>query len=408
MQYFKLGFRNIRRNARRSLVTALAVAFGFASINLFAGYIHNVYAGLGAQAVRGERLGHLTIMKRDAKKNARLDPQKYLFSPADIALARKLLAPMDGVELVTLKLAASGLISNGKVSTIFIGEGMVPQDAIALRGTYRKGREGQLVPGKPDEGLLASGLGEMLQLAPGEYATLLAPTLKGQTNALDLQVGTTFNTGTAATNDKFVLLPLALVQQLLGTGGADRIVILLRDPAAIDAMQATIGTAFAQAGMDVDVYTWKELSDFYSQVRRLFDMIFAFIFSIVLTVVLMSIVNTMTMSIVERTREIGTLRALGMKRRQVVRLFSIEGMELAALGAVGGILLSAVLGMIINAIGLSYIPPNSSNPVILLIDFVPTVTAAAFVFLTVVATLAAFVPARRASRVKVVDALAHV
>lgn len=408
MQYFKLGFRNIQRNARRSVVTVLAVAFGFASINLFAGYIHNVYTGLGAQAVRGERLGHLTIMKRGAKKNAKLDPEKYLFSNADVTLARKLLSPLDKVQLMTLKLGASGLISNGKVSTIFIGEGIVPQDALTLRGKFHQGRDGQLAPGKPDQGLLAKDLGEMLKLAPGEYATLLAATLKGQTNALDMEVGNIFNTGTAATNDKFVLLPLALTQKLLGTDGADRIVVLLRDEDTLDAMKQTIGQTFARAGLDVDVYTWKELSDFYNQVRQLFDMIFAFIFSIVLTVVLMSIVNTMTMSIVERTREIGTLRALGMKRRQIGLLFSVEGMELVAFGGAAGMLLTLLVGLIINRIGFSYVPPNSSNPVTLLIDFVPQVTVLSFVLLTVVATLAAFIPARRATLVKVVDALAHV
>jgi putative ABC transport system permease protein len=408
MQYFKLGLRNIQRNARRSLVTVLAIAFGFASINLFSGYIHNVYAGLGAQAVRGERLGHLTIMKQGAKKNAKLDPEKYLFSSADIARAKKVLAPMPNIALTTLKLGASGLISNGKVSTIFIGEGLVAQDAVTLRGDFRPGRDGQLSPDKPAEGLLASELGDMLKLKRGDYATLLVSTLSGQSNALDMDVGNTFNTGSAGTNDKFVLLPLALTQKLLATDGADRIVLLLRDDADLEAMKTVVGAALAQAGLAVEIYSWKDLSDFYNQVRKLFDMIFAFIFAIVLTVVLMSIVNTMTMSIVERTREIGTLRAIGMKRKQIALLFSVEGMELVAIGGVAGILLTLLVGLVVNSIGFSYIPPSSSSPVKLLIDFVPVVMTLSFVFLTTVATLAAFIPARRATRVKVVDALGHV
>ena len=72
MEYFTLGVRNILRNGRRSLVTVLAISFGFASINLFSGYIHNVYAGLAEQAIRGERLGDLTIMKKGAMQNGKL------------------------------------------------------------------------------------------------------------------------------------------------------------------------------------------------------------------------------------------------------------------------------------------------------------------------------------------------
>ncbi|SIT43212.1 putative ABC transporter, permease protein [Paraburkholderia ribeironis] len=408
MEYFKLGLRNILRNGRRSAVTVLAISFGLASINLFSGYIHNVYAGLADQAIHGERLGHLTIMKKGAMQNGKLEPEKYLFSSEDLHRIQGLLAGNPDVALTTMKLSVSGLISNGKVSTIFIGEGMIPQDAIKLNGNFRKDRGGLLDPAKPEAGLVAADLARMLKLEPAQYATLLVSTLSGQTNAMDLEVLKTFNTGNAGTNDKFLLLPLAYVQQLLSTSGADRIVVMLHDGDRLDAARTSINAALVAAGFDVELYTWKDLSDFYNQVHRLFNMIFAFIFSIVLIVVLMSIINTTTMSVVERTREIGTLRALGMNRRQVSTLFTVEGLQLALLGGAIGLLLTLVAGAGVNLVGFSYVPPNSSDAVHLLIDFVPTVMGASFVLLAIVASIAAFIPARRVTTMKVVDALGHV
>lgn len=408
MEYLKLGLRNILRNGRRSLVTVLAVAFGFASINLFSGYIHNVYAGLSKQAIRGERLGDLTIMKKGGRENGKLDPEKYLFGGIELQRLLTTLRADPDVALATMKLEASGLISNGKVSTIFIGEGMVPADAIKLRGDFRKDRGGVLDPSKPDAGLVAVDLAKMLKLQPGQYATLLTSTLSGQTNALDMEIANTFNTGNAGTNDKFLLLPLAFTQRLLATDGADRVVVLLHDGSHLEQARTKIGTDLAAAGFKVELYTWKDLSDFYKQVRKLFDMIFAFIFSIVLIVVLMSIFNTMTMSVVERTREIGTLRALGMNRRQVSLLFTVEAIELILLGGVTGALLTLIVAVSVNAFGFSYVPPNSSDSVHLAIDFVPVTMILAFALLTAVGSIAALIPARHATRMKVVDALGHV
>ncbi len=88
----------------------------------------------------------------------------------------------------------------------------------------------------------------------------------------------------------------------------------------------------ADAGYDVEIKTWQELSDFYNQVHGIFDMVFGFIFFIVLTVVVMSVANSMGMTVVERTREIGTLRAIGLKQRGVIKLFTLESMLLTLFG----------------------------------------------------------------------------
>jgi putative ABC transport system permease protein len=154
-------------------------------------------------------------------------------------------------------------------------------------------------------------------------------------------VGHTFNTGNARSNDKFAFLTLDLTRTLLDAEGrADRLTILLDDVSQTKMLRDHLLTKLNGAGYAVEIQTWQELSDFYNQVHGMFDMIFGFIASIVLTVVVMSVANSMGMTVVERTREIGTLRAIGLKRSGVVRLFTTESMLLTLIGCLLGLLIT--------------------------------------------------------------------
>lgn len=408
MNYFSLGMRNILRNPRRSFATGLAIAIGFAAINLFSGYIYNVYAGLSEQSIKGERLGHLTISKKGALKGGALEPEKYIFTGKEIKGVVDIVSKKNEVEHVALRLSVSGIISNGNVSTVFIGEGMSPTDVDILSGDYRGNRGPLLSTNNPSSGAIASDLASMLNLDTGGFAVLVAPTVNGQTNAVDLDIGTIFNTGNAGTNDKYLIVPLEIIQQLLATDGADRIIILLKNGEELEAVKSSLISSFKSFGYDLEVRSWTELSAFYTQVKNLFDMIFAFIFTIVLIIVLMSIINTMSMSVMERTREIGTMRAIGMNASDIIMLFTIEGLLLVLMGSIFGFILTSGIRVVINSLDFSYVPPNSSEAVPLLIDFVPLLLMQSFFLLAVVATIAAMLPARKAAKMHVVDALSHV
>ncbi|WP_035382739.1 FtsX-like permease family protein [Ferriphaselus sp. R-1] len=419
MNTFKLALRGLARNRRRSLVTLLAIAFGFAAIALFAGYTHNVYDGLERQSIHGELLGHLTISKRGMSKEGKLDPERYLLTGADVARITALLRDEPQVKLVAPRLGISGLASNGRASTIFIAEGITPQAMAALQAnvlTAEEERSGlyadiikQLDPAHPESVLFSQGLAEMLHLARGDSAALLTNTLSGQANALDATVGGLFNTGNAGSNDKFTFMPLALAQSLYDApGAADRLTVLLDEAAAVGTLRERLQAKLQAAGYDVEIKTWQELSDFYNQVHDMFDMIFGFIFSIVLTVVVMSVANSMGMTVVERTREIGTLRAIGLKQGGVVRLFTTESLLLSLIGVAVGVALTFLVRYGINVAHISYTPPNSASAVPLLVDLDVTRIAFTALMMLAVGTFAAYLPARRASRQRIIDALGHV
>lgn len=408
MYLFKMAVRNVAKNFRRSLFTALAVGAGFAAISIFSGYIHNVYAGLKEQAVRGEGLGHLTIVKSGYFENGTLDPKKYLMVRAEIDRIGELLNADGGVELWTPRLAISGMITNGRTSTIFIGEGMVPSEESRLRGNFRPDRGGNFNPHSSSSIAVASDLSRMLGLKTGSSAVLLTTTFDGQANALDVDVASVYNTGISATNDKALLLPLDFARRLADTDGADRVRVLLRRIEDSDRARARLANALRAAGLNVEIRTWKELSSFYGRVKALFDTIFVFIFFIVFVIVIMSVTNTMSMSVMERTREIGTLRALGMTRWHIVKLFSAEAVVLAMLGSVLGLAATLVVATGVNAARLSYVPPNTSDQVVLLVDIVYRRMAATLVGLVLLAIAAAYLPSAGASSKRIVDALGHV
>ncbi len=408
MNFFKLGLRNILKNQRRSFVTILAVALGFSAVTLFSGYVHNVYNGLAEQAIRGEGLGHLTLMKRGLLREGKLEPEKYLLSAQELVRIREILLQDEAVSLVTPRLELSGIVSNGRASTIFIGDGMVPEDIAAIRGNFRPDQGGMLDPAKPTAAVFAADLAEMLSLNRADYAVVVTSTVEGLTNALDIDVGEIYNTGNAGTNDKLLLLPFAFAQRLLDTDGADRLIVLLRDRTQTQAARTRLSEMLQRENFDLEIKTWLELSSFYNQVKNLFDMIFSFIFAIVIIIVLMSIINTMSMAVMERTREIGTLRSLGMRRWDISWLFTVEGILLVVLGAVAGTMLSLVIALLVNQAGLSYVPPNNTDAVLLQVDIVPWVMTQTFLFLGVVAAVASLLPARRAARMVIVDAMGHV
>lgn len=421
----KLALRGLLRNQRRSIVTLLAIAFGFSSIALFAGYAHNVDSGLEQASIHGALLGHLTLSKRGMRKEGKLNPERFMLTSTEVNTISKLLKDEPHVEMVSPRLSLSGMVTNGRTSTIFIAEGIDPKAMERLQHIeltesqikmltdaqmkmYKKLKK-RLDPAHPEIVELSEGLVEMLHLSIGGQAQMLVSTLTGQANALDVNIGNTFDTGNAGSNDKFAFVSLALAQSLLDAEGrAERLTILLDDVNRTEEMRALLLAKLNAAGFDVEIMTWQELSDFYNQVHGMFNMIFGFIFSIVLTVVVMSVANSMGMTVVERTREIGTLRAIGLKRSGVVRLFTTESMLLTLIGCIAGLLMAISVRWGINAAHISYTPPNSSSPVSLLVDLDVNRTLFTFLLMSVVGTLAAYLPARRAAKQDIIDALGHV
>ncbi len=414
LMWLTISLRNIVKNGRRSLTTILAIGLGYAAINLFQGYVHSTYLGLTNAAIHGEGLGHITIFKKGYLDQGKLHPEKFQFSRDEVERISGLIKQRPDVELVTPRLSVAGIISNGRNSTIFISQGLVPSDDVKIRGDLTKYTSFTGSYLKDDERtgvVIGSELAGMLNLKAGSDAVILSNSYTGMANALDVKVLGVYNTGATATNDKMVLMTYPHAQNLVDFPGAERLVVLLKNggngtAASVAAEQ--INRMLTGAGFGVEIKTWNQLSVFYNQVKNLFDMIFLFIFSIVLVIVIMSVINTMSVSVMERTREIGTMRALGLKRYGVKFLFATEGVLLGILGSIVGSAVFFTVYAIITATHPTYIPPASSNPVPLRVDLVWPLLVRSVFFMSLLSLVSAYVPARRSARMAVVDALGHI
>jgi len=411
IKWIKIAFRNILKNKRRSFVTLLAIALGFAAVNLFRGYTHNTYNGLRNSAIRGHGLGHLAVYKNGWLEHGKTAPDKYMLTKKEIETIVSIVEAEKEVVLATPELHVTGLVTNGRVSTIFVAKGVIPKDEKAIKEGWVGTRPVTGAPLQDDKlyGVeMAEDLARHLDLKPKSEGVIMAATLDGQMNALNVEVAGTYNTGVRATNDKFIRMPFAYAQELYDTDKADRIVVLLDYWRNTVALRDRLQTKLAQAGLPVEIKTWRELAVFYKRVKGLFDMIFTFIFAIVLVIVVMSVINTMGMAVLERTREIGTLRALGLKKRGVSLLFALEGALLGFMGCAAGMVLNIIVWAIIRYISPTYTPPGNSAPVPLIVNLVPETMTLLMLFLVLLSLIAAILPARRAAKQNVVDSLGYV
>jgi putative ABC transport system permease protein len=411
MKWIKLAVRNIFRNRRRSLVTLLAIGVGFAAINLFYGWIHHSYWGLRVMAVQAEGLGHLRINRAGWQEKGKLEPEKYMFSKEETEKIIKLTTDEKEVILATPQIQVTGIVTNGIASTIFIAQGVVPKDEKRIKGGWAAFRpvNGKELDDRKKYGVeIAQDLARYLNLTAGKDGVVMASTLSGQMNALDMQVMGVYDTGSDFSNDKYMRFTFDFAQSLLDTHSAERIVVLLKDWKKTEEMRHIFLKKLNDAGIAGEIRTWKELSLSYLKTKSILDMMFSFLFTIVIVIVVMTTVNTMGMAILERTREIGTLRALGLKRRGISLLFALEGAFLGFFGSIMGVILHLCVWTIIRTFPPQYTPPGISTPMSLVVDLVPQALFILVFCMVGLSLVAAIIPARRAARQNIVDALGHV
>ena len=400
--WLTFAWRNLLRNHRRSAVTVAIAALGTAAILLAGGFALYTYQGLAESSARST--GHLIIAKPGQFSEDEDTPLQHGLDDAD-ALRQRLLAD-PAVRQVLPRVSFSGLVSNGDKSTVMMAEGIEPDAEFAVKGPFLTVKAGQVLSsGEHGMVMLGDGLARSLKATPGSGLTLLASTTEGALNALDVTVAGIFSTGIPEVDKRLVYTDVATAQRLLVTKRVSSLGVFLDRMAATAPGQAKWQAALPQ----LQVQTWVDQAPFYRSVKDLYNRIFGALGLIIGVIVVFVVANAMAMAIIERTREIGTLRALGTLPAQLVRSFALEGLLLGGLGAAIG---AAATGAVTLALLLFPLqmppPPGRSVGYPLQIAFDPTLYAATIAAMLVLATLASALVARRTVRRPIVAALAHV
>lgn len=470
MKTWSLAVRNLLRNRRRSVATLMALAIGAASLLLFGGYITNIRYSLQSAYVRTG--GHLQIQHRDFFLYGNGNPTAYGIADYDklLKVIRSDPVMKDMVLVATPTLQFLGVAGNyeAAVSRTIIGIGYVAADVKRMRAwndlQVRLGRD--LAPfrldgASPNAALVGVGVARVLLLCkslkvancaepestprlpggvslPSDVASLaeasasnvptdlstasdgfaridlLVSQPRGSPNVADIKVLAAEGQGFKELDEVLVMLQLPQAQQLVYGRSLPRvtsIMVQLRHTAQIAAASARLKFLFDTASPEqrLAVLDFEFLNPFYVQSIQLFNAIFGFIFALIGGIVLFTVGNTMTAAVVERTVEIGTLRAVGLRQANIRRLFLTEGFLLGCVGAISGALLALLISSLVNFAELTWFPPGSSEPLPLDIRVwgeVPML-AGTVLGLIAIATISAWLPAYRAARLKIVDALRH-
>ena len=404
----KVAWRNILRHRRRSVVTLLAVVSGVASVVVFGGFVQANYQGLRESVIRSQ-YGHLQIYRAGYLEHHRSDPAAYRLEPDQVKKLSDLIGADPRVLLMAPRLEFTGLLGNENQSQAAVVRAVEPDSETLINSALTIIDGEDLGGADPEEALLGEGLAAALDAKIGDRLTLLSATVDGVMNAVDVVVHGIFRSFAAEYDERAVMMDLRQGQLLLGTDTVDKLVLLLEETETTDQVAADLQAAATADGLDIEMQTWYQLATFYQKVVSLYDGFFLFILLVIAVVVLFGIANTMLITVMERTNEIGTLRALGTRRTGIVFQFLAEGLLLALLSSLVGVLVGIGLADLITALGIMMpAPPGSSKGFPLRIAQVPPVWALTVLGVMLIAFFATLFPAMAASRKSIVEALRHV
>lgn len=411
---FRLALRNIQRQKRRTILTLSILASGFMALSLAGGFMSQTFQGLADSAIRGG-LGHVQVLHEKALSQDEGQSLEFAVSEGE-KLASKL-RNMEGVADVLPRIQFMGLISSGGQSVVFLGSGVDPTREARFMAVQTQIEDGRKTPGgeqgryissdsQKREVVLGIGLARALGVSVGDSVTLMATTRDAALNGMDLEVAGFQDVGLKELNDRSLSVSLATATELLDAGESrSRLSVFLKDPSQAEAVALSLQSALPK---ELKAKPWFELASFYQQVKMLYIAIFGFMGLVLSLVVLLATANTLLMSVMERMRELGTLRALGLKPRQMLTLLQWEGAILGFAGSALGLVLTLLLRASLNALHIQMpAPPGTSHGYELNIHFVPAVYALSFVILQAVIQFSALFPGLKAAKLRITEALRH-
>ena len=407
MNAFALALRNLVRQKRRSFLMIAVVTFGFAAFALAGGFVAQTFEALRDGTIRS--IGHLQAV--DPRSVGRAEDTTLEFGIRDARRARAIAAADADVAAVLPRIDFVGLATNGNRSVPFLGVGVDPEPEAKATLAPELLVSGKYLSGDGGDGVvLGTGLANALGVGVGGRITMLATTPDGSLNAVDGIVTGLSDVKIKELNDRYLAAGVGLVSRLLQSEDTvSKLVVFLKPRADEKKAAARLEAALHGAGFPLVIQRWQDLALFYGQVRMLYVGIFGFVGTVLVVIVILSAAIVMTMAVTERTREIGTLRALGTRPSGIRRMFLAEGVTLALVGCVAGALLAIAVRAILNVSGLTLPPPpGGTTGAPLNVKLYPLAYGIGLAAMVVTMTVASYFPARRASRLPIVDALTHV
>lgn len=405
----KMAFRNVLRNKRRSILTAVGIIIAVMLIIYAQGFITGMVGNMIENTAR-IKSGHVRIVTPEYLRREKLSPlEEALYITPEL---EKIIEETPEVTAYTYRIPFGVLLSKDDNSKPAFGTAI---DVEREKGFLDLSTENYLVEGSYLEAndnaiLIGKGLAEKLGFKVGDSLVIITSDAFGSPSGMNLTVKGIVELGHANLDDNAFYIPLAAGQQLLDLKDRAAEILVLLD--AKDNAQKVASAWQEQAGetMGLKFVPWQQ-DDLLGMMKVVFR-VYWVIYAIILLIASATIINTMLMAVFERIKEIGILKAMGMRGNRILWLLTAEASMIGLFGAVIGAVLGIVLALIapvVNFSSLSGMDMGSIyfNPIIP-VTLTPGVVFACFAFGWFVATFTALYPARQGTKVRPAEALRRV
>lgn len=424
---WKMAFRNLLRNKRRSVSTGIAMTAGFVGLVLLSAYILRVQRGLMASTVYLNFKGHVSIYHKNGVDRFFAKPNKFQITESELIAINQVLSKyQDQVEYTGLFISGAALLNQNEKSAPVLVTGFEPKvyERSLNHPTMQKWAK-DWIPRKdskhdefvknPELVSITQTLGmilgkKQLTLSPLDplenEVQLVARTYIGDLNAVNARLGIIHSTGISMAEATSLLAPLEVLQALFDTRGVQYVALFMKNNGAGKSqLVQDLQQEFQNQGLELEVHPFdsEKVSYFYVGTMGFLYVMASFFVLLILSAVILSIANSLTMGILERSKEIGTLRALGFQRAFVRGLFVKEALWLSALSVVSGSGIATVIAQAVNSSRIMFSPPGVAGNIqfFLANDIILLVAVALVVFSTSGITSYWVIQSR--SRKKIID-----
>lgn len=400
----QIALRNLFRQRRRTLLVLLAVGLGVSAVVGVRGFLNGLQSSLILGFAEGT-IGAIQIHRAGFLQSVDAAPLTPNIDLAATDIVQRIEA-VEGVRATSPRIMFPGMISVEDASGFAL---IVAADPERELQTSPK-RKDHVVSGiwmrrdaHPAQSLMGMELARSLGARPSSRVAILTNDVDGVMNAVDTSVSGTLAAPTQG-EKKLVMIPLAAAQELLRMPGrATEIVVGVHDLARVEDVAARLRVAL---GPDYEVHTWTQLAPVAKDVVETQDSALGIVTVIFLVVILMGLANALLTSVLERVREIGTMLAVGARRRQVLTMFVIEAALIGVLGAIVGCVFGSAIVFALSVKGVTLTMPGASIPQHIVPFIEPRFLLEMIALCAAGATVASLWPAWRASRLRPVEALA--
>ena len=412
-------------NKRRSVSTGIAICVGFVGLNLLGAYIFRSKKALDATAIYLQQRGHFSIFKHDAFEKYQIHPEIFALSFSE---QNQIQHVLDGelsknIDYISRQLTTSGLLSNGTKSHPVLIYGFEPeaykkslQQEDLLKWAKDWVRPSQLENlnifiVNPETVSITAKIAAIMNfnfpLKNNDSVQLAAKNFDGDLNAVDANLGAEHTTGLQFLEDTVILLPLLCIQELLSTQAIESMSVYLKNDVSTEIFFNKLQVRLNQLNFKTDIYRFDDplINPMHQGTMGFLYVMGGFFIFLICTAVSLTIINSLTMGIIERTREIGTLRAVGFKVNQVIQLYIKENILLCLISMGIGVILSYIIAVFINAANIQFFPPGASQKIQFILNWNLYLAASVFILLISISVISSYFVIRSKLKSKLISLL---